>query len=423
MINIGGVNRDRLIILLLAVSGIQSVVFPGPTVRVVIQFVIFSIVCIVLAKSFNTLAYRRFDYKSMLVAYFVFSGFVVVHSIVLANSYEQWRYLATVYLPTLLLPIFSMLAASAKSFFNLFKGFVKYVFPLSFIFFIMGPSDKNSNLAYIHYAAYIYFFLVFYWYCNNKLRVLFAVALIFSIFFDLSNRANLLSLALSIAVVTAQFFVTRFGGRKYDHRKGLLVFSSMRRLFLLLPLLLILFAWGGDFNPFQDIASTESDKITAVDTSGRLIITDSRSSIYSDAYNYLTSQAIQGGWLWGGSAVVMPETSLRYSNDGYERGRLGGNESGFLTLLIFGGVIYVLLFFLICFVSSSLAIYRSNNLLAKSIGVFIAIRWAMTFIESPLELNFLWITHFMAIGLALSSEFRSLSDGQLLELGRRNWEV
>jgi len=59
--------------------------------------------------------------------------------------------------------------------------------------------------------------------------------------------------------------------------------------------------------------------------------------------------------------------------------------------------------------------------LSKSIGVFIAARWAMMFIGGSPELNFLWIGHFVAIGIALNPSFRKLSDSDIFLASSKKW--
>lgn len=64
------------------------------------------------------------------------------------------------------------------------------------------------------------------------------------------------------------------------------------------------------------------------------------------------------------------------------------------------------------------AINKSNNKLSKLLGVYIACRWVLYFIEdiALFDLNnfFLWLS----IGLCYSNSFRALSDKELRDFFR-----
>lgn len=409
---------ERCVIFLLAISGIQWVFFPGHTTRVAIQFFLFFVICIFLSGQITAISGRFLDYKKILWVYFYYGCTVAIHSMFVARSYEEWRHLSVIFVPTLLLPIFSIMSASTKSFLYIFESIVKYVFPLSFIFWFVQTKDKNENLFYVFYAAYIYFISLFFWYSSFKYRVFISIAVISSFVYDLANRANMLSLILSVFIVFMQMIV--YKKILFSSTKGQEIFSTLRRVFLFGPIVLVMSALVFDFNPFVYVQEGMGSVVVAEDALGRPLIVDSRTGIYLDAYNYLNKEK---NWTFGGSAVARPDTFLAENNEGYDDGRLGGSESGLLTLLVYGGMLYVLIYFAVCYLSSYLAVYSSNNLLSKSLGVFIAMRWALSFLESPLVLNFLWIAHFIAIGLALCPEFRRLTDQQLIFLGRRGWKV
>ncbi|WP_018609039.1 hypothetical protein [Uliginosibacterium gangwonense] len=410
-------SLEKCVFFLLAIAGIQWVFFPGHTTRVAIQFFLFVVICVLLSGGATGLLAKCLDFKKLLWVYFYYGCVVVVHSIFVAKSYEEWRYLSVVFVPTLLFPVFSMLSASTKSFFYIFEVFIKNVFPLSFIFWFVQTNDKNDGLFYVYYAAYIYLVSLFFWYSSSKYRIVILAALISSFAYDLANRANMLSVILSVLILLVQMIV--YKKILFSNSKGREIFSLLRRIFLFGPLVLVAAALLFNFNPFVYIQESAGSVVVAEDALGRPLVVDSRTGIYLDAYNYLNKE---NAWMFGGSAVASPDTVLAESNEGYDDGRLGGSESGFLTLLVYGGIAYVFIYFAICYLSSYLAIYSSNNLLCKSLGVFIAMRWALSFLESPLLLNFLWIVHFVAIGLALCPEFRKLTDKQLISFGRNNWK-
>ena len=75
----------------------------------------------------------------------------------------------------------------------------------------------------------------------------------------------------------------------------------------------------------------------------------------------------------------------------------------------------MLLYSLIYFRSSYLAVYHSNSYFLKLIGVFIAFHWAYGWIEDTTNFDILNISLWSAIGMGLSSQFRSMSDQDFVE--------
>lgn len=70
----------------------------------------------------------------------------------------------------------------------------------------------------------------------------------------------------------------------------------------------------------------------------------------------------------------------------------------------------VFLYFFIFFYSSYLAIYKSNNYFIKVIGLFVAFRWAYSFVEDFASIGIQTIMLHIFIAICLSSTFRNMTD-------------
>ncbi len=401
----------------MTLSGIQGVLFPGPTTRVVIQFILFVIVAWFFVELKNMLISTQFEYKKILINYSLYSIFVFAHSFFVADSYEQWRYLFTVYMPTLLLPGFCILGTSAQFSSVFIKTLLRVVFPISLIFNIAGASDKNSNLVYINFVGFIYLFILFIPMMRLRWKLVIFALSVLSLIFDMDNRSNMLGIFVSYGFVVLYLVLNKLDAnllpsqaRRYFGVRYIL--PLLRQTFLYAPMILLMLGFFGVFNVFQSFEQSSELVIIESSESGRMIGTDSRTLIYKDALNNLENQ---NSWLWGSSATVLYTTSLAETNEGYDDGRLGGSESGFIGYLTFGGIIYAGLMFLLCLKSSYLALYKSNNLLMKILGIYISFRWLFLFIENPLELNFYWVSFFWTIGMAFSSNFRGMSNVEIKE--------
>ena len=90
-----------------------------------------------------------------------------------------------------------------------------------------------------------------------------------------------------------------------------------------------------------------------------------------------------------------------------------GSEVGILNILLYDGIIGVMIYFLLLFAVSFIAIYRSNNYLSKLLGLFIASRFLLSFIEEFTQYDMNFYFFWIAVGMVSSSHFRKISDEQL----------
>jgi hypothetical protein len=398
----------KLIFSLISLSGIQGILFPGPTVRVVIQFSIVLVIGYIFFTIKKSLEEIKYDDKKILRLFLYYSVFVLIHSCFVANEYDQWRYLLTVYAPTLLLPFFCTAGTSMFLFFSAARVMIYFTSALSILFLIRGPIDKLANIEYIKYTSYIYALIIFSPVLKFKTNVIIFTLAIFSLFFDISNRSNILS------IVSSFVFLMFYVGAIYLTGKNQIFFQKFMRgcknIFLYIPILLLILGGFGIFNVFE--ATGEKDDFVLVRTADGGVVgtVDSRTTIYQDAIKNLNDNE---AWFIGTSATHKYNTGLADALEGYDGGRLGGSESSFLGLLTFGGIFYVAIAFIIFYRVSSLAINNSNSFLLKTIGVYLSFKWFFMFIESPFNFNIYWITTFMLIGLVFGSEARKMTDKEI----------
>ena len=86
------------------------------------------------------------------------------------------------------------------------------------------------------------------------------------------------------------------------------------------------------------------------------------------------------------------------------------NEVSVLNVFTWTGLIGVLLYFLVFFRASYLAVNKSNNIYMKIVGLYVAFRWAYAWVEDfnrfDLSNLFLWIM----IGMCFSNSFRAMNN-------------
>jgi hypothetical protein len=192
-------------------------------------------------------------------------------------------------------------------------------------------------------------------------------------------------------------------------------FNSLRIILISLPIIFVVLAFFG-INIFILSDELKEDyTIRGTDKKDVSLVNDSRTGVYFDAINGV---AKNNDYLFGLSAAGYHDTFLQdvlgNSTDTFlSKGRLG-SEVGILEYYLRGGMIFVILIFLIHFYASKYAINRSNNLLCKYLGVYVAFRLLFLFIEAQVSLNLSTISTFLVIGLCLSSKFRKLTDNQIM---------
>lgn len=406
------------IFFLISLHGVQKILFPGPTVRVAIEFIISIIIGYIFFTIKGYLGAQKLEKKNIVVIFAWYGVFVVLHSAYVADSYEQWRYLVTVFMPTLLFPIFCILGASLNNFLLSFRYMVFYTSIMAVVFLMHGPTDKLFNLNYLKYISYTYPLIIFSPVMPGGVVLLVMGLAASSLMFDFENRSNMLSIFASLVFLGVYYFLLNM--KKDGMQLINKFFGSIRLAFLCVPVFLLILGSLGLYNVFE--SAGESDELVVVGTeNGPAIRTvDSRTTIYEDAMRNISKN---NAWVIGTSATYLYETGLASTLEGYDGGRLGGSESGFIGFLTFGGVIYVGIVFSIFYSASYLAIYKSNSILMKVIGLYLAFRWLFMFIESPVEFNMYWISTFILIGVVLGNELRSMGDVEIRNYFMRNFKL
>ena len=394
----------------LCFSGIQGVLFPGPTIRVAIQFLIVILMFLALMHAQRYNLQSAIETPSTLRLFEVGTVLVLIHSLIFAADYEQWRYIATVFMPVYLLAGIGRLAASPKAFAVSLRVLLLIAPALSCAFYFQDNSDKVARLTYINYVAFIYLLIPFIWSMPSRPALLVVALSALSLSFDLDSRSNVANIILSYILFAIAGACAKFG--IYRSPAFILMLGLARRILLLAPLVLVVAGGLFDFNIFRAAAELTDPAKGSETSSGRAVTVDSRSSIYSDL---LLTMATPADWIIGVGAGTRHETELADTLEGYESGRIGGSESGLIGFLKFGGLLYAGVIFFIFSRASYLALYRSNNYACKILALYIAVRWAYLFIENPVELNLYWASTFWAVGIALSASFRQMDDADLKE--------
>lgn len=389
----------KIIIFLISVSGVTRVFLFPQTLATLGSLILKTLSIFLLFNIFIKTKEQLIKKKNLLYFYCIYGFIILIYSLFVSNSYFQDRYVFTVYMPSIVLPMFSLLSAKLNYAFTFLKSFLTISIPISvFLFFseITGMGD------FTHYVSFIYILILFIPYLKKFWIIILLITSILSLFYDLDSRSNLLNLCFVFILYSVYFF-------KKKHK---LFAKRLSTALMTLPILLVSLGIFFSFNSYDFLNQFQDDVVVTNGEKDVLLLKDTRTGIYSDAWSGVTEQ---NDLIFGLSAAGYHKTFLA-DHEGYaeyyKNGRLG-SESGILEYLLRGGLVFVLVIFLIHMYAMKYAINNSNNSLCKILGVYIAFRFFFMFVEGQPNLNLSNISTFIVIGLCLSTKFRSLTDKQI----------
>lgn len=338
----------------------------------------------------------------MLVEYYlVYIIFSIIRGSFIAESYWEWKGLIHNSFG-LFVPLVVYSASDKVLLQDYLRSYLKYVLPFFFIvaFFIVPG-------AYGAYLAPVAFLLLFF--PSIKLGGK-AIVLVFTIIVltaDLTARSHVIRFGFSTLLILYFY---------YHKIISLKLVETIRNLLFIIPIVLFTLAVTGRFNIF-DMNDYISDDYVVESTNekGELVEgnlkSDTRSFLYIDVLNTFVETR---SWILGQSPAKGYET--RHFTSVYEvtgKEERPGTEVGILNIFLWTGIIGVILYTLIFYYASYLAINKSNNVYLRMIGLFVAFRWLYSWAEeiSDFTLNYFFI--WIMIGVCLSKSFREMTNNEI----------
>lgn len=184
----------------------------------------------------------------------------------------------------------------------------------------------------------------------------------------------------------------------------------------------------GTYNIFEEISykykGINKIEVETYDEDGNVIIVtsdavdDSRTFIYEEV---LLSAINNDYAIWGRTPARGNDTYFFYDqamdlagvkNVENIKNERSMNELCFLNIFTWLGLVGMVAYILIFLHASILAIYKSNSFYMKLIGLYIAFNFAYGWIENTTNFDIINFVYWMAISMALSPEFRKMSDDE-----------
>jgi len=327
----------------------------------------------------------------------------IIRGAINAQDYWDWRYLSLSsffsFLIIYAMPIGILIFNNA----HLLRLVLKKVYTYSFI---LVPIGFGGILLYARVTISVWFYILLSVFLKRSWQIIILFSAFCAVITGFEIRANILRISIALMLMII-YFMRRL------IKVGILKLLCL--FFLIAPFVFLSLGVTGRFNVFQPFNdSDENFTIGEGEGTSSNLVQDTRTLLYQEVFSSMTetnTSFIIGG---GATAKYQSRIIVEANND---RGRYR-SEVGFLNMLLYSGGIGVLLYFLVLAMSAYYALYQSSNFFTKILGVFIASRWLLFFIEDitlyDMNFYFLWI----AIGMCFSKKFRGATDQQI-----KNWVV
>ena len=329
----------------------------------------------------------------------IWNTFNIVRGGFMADGYWDRKFLFFSSVPFSLITLVFFIGSDFYQTLKIFSFYLKYIFTFGFLFIPLATVSDHE--LYSRIMIPISIFILFIPYLKQRWQILIVIVAITSIAVAIDFRTNILKITLSVVILSI-FYLKQIIGQKLVRFIHLILFIA--------PLILLFLATTGSFNILEKMAKNEDYVITDEHGKDQSLTQDTRTFLYVEV---LASMKNTKEWLIGKSASQGYNSIWFKDTGGAMNGIRHRSEVNILNILLYHGIIGVSIYFFLFYSISYIAINKSNNKLSKMLGLLIATRWLLSFIEefTQYDLNFYFL--WLIMGLVSTKIFRSMTDGEL----------
>lgn len=343
---------------------------------------------------------RHFIFIKLFLIWVIFS---IIRGVFMAEMYWDYKSLVSRSFE-LLLPIIAYAASNKKILQSMLSFFIKYTIPIALAIVTFQGLFTAKSWILSPISLLILFLPAF----KIQWKVI-TLIIALSIFIDgiiLGARSDLFKYGVPILMLSLYYF--RFFVESDE------IIKVARKILMIAPWVFFWLAVSGIFNVFKIkeyfqinyvAKSTTTDGVTHQQD----ITQDSRTFIYREV---LQSAKKHNYWILGRSPSRGNDTAAfaDYFMEITGKSERYRNEANVPNIFTWMGVIGLALYFLIFYKASYLAIYHSNNIYIKLIGLFVAFRWMFAWVEDASTFGMNDLTIWFMIGICLSESFRRMNN-------------
>lgn len=337
------------------------------------------------------------NHNLVIFLYLYWNIICIVRGVFIAENYWEWKNLFTMGF-ILLLPLTIYISANRLIVQLIFAQYIKYLLPAFVLFAVI-----TDSLAWGVYLIPVSILILFIPLLTKKWQTMVIVIALFAATASLAARSNVIKFVVPMALCSL-YYARPFVGKK--------MLSTIRILFLVLPMVLFVLGLTGQFNIFKISEYVEGD-LTTTQSDGKQedLTADTRTGLYIE----VIASAIKNDYVLlgrtparGNDSVIFGAEIEGLTNTGkLERYT---NEVSILNVFTWTGLIGVILYFLIFMRATYLAIHKSNSWYMKILGVYIAFRWTYAWVEDFSRFDLSYILLWLLLGMCFSTSFRNMTN-------------
>lgn len=344
---------------------------------------------------------EKYDWR-LINMYLLWLLFNSVRGAFIAENYWEWKQLITG-MQSLSLPLFVYIFSIPDISQRVLKYWFKYAL---FIFILLVPFLGTD--AYHFYLGPLFIVGCFIPIIPKKWKVIIGGLLIIMLLINLGARSQVIKSAVVLLIALGVYY------KKYVSIKLL---KLIHAFCYILPVILLYLGISGTFNIFQDLSLNEGKYVEKKVVNGQVKEDDLSADTRTFIYVEVIESALEHNYVIWGRTPARGNDSASFGSFNAEELKTGkyerhANELCHTNVFTWLGLIGVVLYSLIYFRSSYLALYKSNNKYVKYLGCFIAFRWAYGWIEDFNRFDIMNISLWMIIAMGISIQFRSMSNEQ-----------
>ena len=329
----------------------------------------------------------------------IWNVFNIFRGVILAENYWDLKFL---FFSSILFSLISLVFFVGNNFLlfrSIFYFYLRWIFMFGFL--IIPLSFVTNEELYSRLMIPISVFILFIPYLQLKWKLLIIFVALSSILLVLGFRSNLIKISISVLLLSLFYL------------KNVILQSWLRIvhfLLFLIPIIFLILGLTSTFNLFEEFSSNEEIIITNNYGKEENFTADTRTLLYEEV---LGSMENIPEWLIGKSASGSYNSKMFFNSGGGIEGKRYRSEVNILNILLYHGIIGVIIYFFLLYKVSSIAINNSNNILSKMIGMLIASRWTLSFVEefTQYDLNFFFF--WLIMGLVSTLSFRKLNNEEI----------
>lgn len=345
---------------------------------------------------FNTVNKRN---TIIVFIYLFWNIYAIIRGCFIAENYWEWKNLIT-YGFVFLLPLTIYFSTHRELVQTVFSNYIKYMLPAFFIFTLI-----MSKGAYGIYLIPLSLMLMFLPLIENKWKITIICFSLVAIFASFAARSNVIKFVVPL-LLGLLYYLRPIVGKN--------ILSLGRIVLMFIPFVFFVLGVTGKFNIFRISDYTENEYKTA-NSSGETedLTEDTRTALYIEVIN----SAIVNDYIWIGRSFARGNDSALFGAKTEEITGTGkferyGNEAAILNVFTWTGIIGVILYFLVFFKASYLALYKSKSWYMKVLAVYVCFRWCYAWVEDFSRFDLSYIFLWIVIGMCYSSSFRNMTDGE-----------